>query len=116
MPSDNDQAFTKAAKRSLDQAADNLDADTVARLHAARKRAIAAHRQRRKPRINVWVPTGALAAGLAVVVATFMWFVVPTSLPPAGIEDLELLVAHEGIEFYADLDFYDWLATQNDAG
>ena len=116
MTSDNDQAFTKAAKRSLDEAADNLDAGTVVRLHAARKRAIATYRQRRKPWVNVWVPTGALAAGLAVVVATFMWFTVPTNLPPTDIEDLELLAAHEGIEFYADLDFYDWLATQSDAG
>lgn len=116
MPSDNDQAFTKAVKASLDRATDNLDADTVARLHAARKRAIAAHRQRRKPWINVWVPTGALAAGLAVVVATFMWFAVPTSLAPSDIEDLELLATHEGIEIYSDLDFYGWLATQSDAG
>ncbi len=116
MPSDNDQAFTKAAKQSLDQAADNLDADTVTRLHASRKRAIAAHRQHREPWINVWVPAGALAAGLAVMVATLMWFTVPTSLPPTDIEDLELLAAHEGIEFYSDLDFYDWLATQSNAG
>ena len=116
MPSDNDQAFTKAAKRSLDQAADSLGADTVTRLHSARKRAIATHRQRRKPWINVWMPAGAVAAGLAVMVAAFMWFTVPNSLPPAGIEDLELLAAHESIEFYSNLDFYDWLATQSDAG
>ncbi len=116
MPSDNDQTFTKAVKRSLDQAADSLDADTVTRLRTARKQAIAAHRQHRRPWINVWMPAGAVAAGLAVMVATFMWFTVPSSLPPSDIEDLELLAAHEGIEFYSDLDFYDWLATQSDAG
>ena len=50
------------------------------------------------------------------MVAILMWFTVPTSLPPTDIEDLELLAAHEGIEFYSDLDFYDWLATQSNAG
>lgn len=116
MPSNDDQAFTKAAKRSLDQAADNLDPGTVARLHAARKRALAAHGQPRKPWINVWVPAGALAAGIAVMLAILVWFTVPSNLPPTDIEDLELLAAHEDIEFYSDLDFYDWLATQSDAG
>ncbi len=34
----------------------------------------------------------------------------------AAADDLELLASGEGVEFYADLDFYVWLAEDGGAG
>lgn len=115
MTSDNDQEFVAAAKRLLDEAADGLDTDTLARLQAARKRVVTLHAQRRQRWSSAWVPVGALAGGLAV--AASLWFSIPPAgLPPTGIEDLELLAAPESIEFYADLDFFHWLTADSNAG
>lgn len=36
--------------------------------------------------------------------------------PMAAADDLELLASGEGVEFYADLDFYVWLAEDGGAG
>jgi len=110
--------FLDAAKRALDTAEKNLDAGTVARLRAARRQALEAGAQRSlRP---AWLfPVGALAAAAAVVtIATLLWFSAPTNniSLQANVDDLGLLTAPENPDFFADLEFYDWLDKNADAG
>src|SRR5690606_37779717 len=95
----------------------NLDVLTVARLRAARRRALAMQPGRRRP--GLCVAGGLVVAGLAFAVAGVVWLQTPSELPlPAPVEasgaDLDLLVS-ESPDFYSDLEFYRWLASQTDA-
>ncbi|MBI3576047.1 MAG: hypothetical protein HY083_10425 [Gammaproteobacteria bacterium] len=110
------------AKQLLDKSARELDDTTVARLRAARARAW----QRaaatppapvRRPRPRWWLPVGSVAlAGVTVAVVGALWFATPAGAPLTGIEDIELLASKETPEFYAELEFYQWLASRVDAG
>lgn len=99
------------ARRELDGLAHDLDELTVARLRAARRRALD------RPRAWSWGWNGVAAAGLAtaalavVLVAGHLWLnQTPAPLVVVGLEDLEMLSAREQPEFFSELDFYDWLA------
>jgi hypothetical protein len=62
------------------------------------------------------MPTTAVAELTVLALASVMWFTAPApELPPTEVEDLELLAAQDNLDFYADLDFYYWLTTSNDA-
>lgn len=108
-----DEKFLKDAKRVLDETEKNLEAGTLARLRASRRRAIEeglGWSRHARPR---WLlPAGGFAAaGLVFAVAGLLWFAAPDykSLQQANVDDLELLAAHDNPEFFADLEFYDWL-------
>lgn len=122
MTEPNDSMLARQAKRLLDEAAQNLDADTLARLRAARARAWQRAEQEsrtpmKRPRSHWWLPVGGLAvAGLVLAVAGTLWLVSPGGVPLTGLEDAELLAAKESPEFYAEIEFYHWLAQRNDAG
>lgn len=109
--------FLDAAKRALDKAEKNLDAATLARLRAARRQALdEGRRSRARP---AWLlPAGGLAtAGVVLTVAALLWFSAPNPNPvQANLSDLDLLTAHENPDFFTDLDFYDWLDRNADAG
>ncbi len=118
MTRDDEKRFLDSTKRVLDDAERRLDSATVARLRAARRTTLANHKHRHTWRAPVaWLPAGAFAAALTVVaIATLMWLSMPPAgLPPTDMEDLELLAAEDSLEFYADLDFYRWLAIDSDA-
>ncbi len=110
--------FLNAAKRALDDAEKNLDAGTVARLRAARREAIEQGLRRPARMRPGWLlPLGGFAtATIAFAVAGLLWFSAPNpNLLQANVSDIELLTAHENPEFFADLDFYDWLDNDSDA-
>jgi hypothetical protein len=113
---DTEEKFPSAAKRVLDEAEKNLDAGTIARLRAARRQAL--EEGLRRPSRPAWLlPVGGLAtAGVVLAVAGLLWFSAPnTTLMQASMGDLELLTAQESPDFFADLDFYDWLEHDTDA-
>ncbi len=121
MTDDKDLKLETQARRLLDDAAQDLDAGTVARLRAARARAWQLAEQEvrlpaPKPRHRGWLPVGGLAvAGIVLAVAGTLWFAAPGGVPVAGFEDSELLASKESPEFYAELEFYNWLANRADA-
>lgn len=87
-------------------------------LAAARRKALAARRTRAA---HPWVwGIGGLATTAAGVLGLVLWLGGPhgpgVTAPVPPTEDLELLASGEGVEFYADLDFYLWLAEDGDAG
>ncbi len=62
------------------------------------------------------LPVMALLSGGLIILLTLVFFRGPVTLRHsfAGLEDLDILASQEGTEFYANLDFYDWLARQAD--
>lgn len=121
MTHETDPRLETQARRLLDDAAQNLDADTVTRLRTARARAwqLAGETPRpavARPRPRWWLPVGGLAiAGIVLAVAGTLWFAAPGGAPVAGLEDVELLASKESPEFYADIEFYNWIADRTDA-
>ncbi len=121
MTDETDRKLETQARRLLDDAAQNLDADTVARLRAVRARAwqLAEQAPRvpvARPRRRWWLPVGGLAiAGIVLAVAGTLWFAAPGGAPITGFEDVELLASKESPEFYTELEFYNWLADRTDA-
>jgi hypothetical protein len=112
----NDEIPLAPARRALDAAARQLDTLTLARLRAARLRALDQARPAAPWRPGWRLAAGGFAAaGLATLVAVgLLWFSAPAPLTVAGIDDLELLSTQENPEFYADLDFYHWLASRRE--
>ena len=111
--------FLNAAKHALDDAEKNLDAGTVGRLRAARREAIEQGLRRPSHMRPGWLlPAGGFAtATIVFAVAGLLWFSAPNLiLLQVNVSDIELLTAHENPEFFADLDFYDWLDNDSDAG
>ncbi|WP_319587039.1 DUF3619 family protein [uncultured Desulfobulbus sp.] len=112
MNDEQDRKFAAAAKQLLDQAADDLDGDTLSRLHRARNRALAGTTKRppffRRP--LPLVITSALTAAALVLFVAFG----PSSqetIEKNLVADLGLLTAEESLEFFEDIEFYEWLST-----
>lgn len=112
-----DDKFVSAARRMLDAAEKNLDAATVARLRAARRQALDEGRRARTRPAWLFPVGGLVTAGVVLAVAALLWFSAPNPAPvQVNLGDLDLLTAHESPDFFADLDFYDWLDRNADAG
>jgi hypothetical protein len=61
-----------------------------------------------------WVMFGGLATATMAAVALFFWLhTSPEDFPVRHIEDFEIITSQERIDFYQDLEFYRWMATQN---
>ncbi len=103
-----DDTFLRRTRAWLDAGEGDLDPTTRARLRAARREALAAHRRTPAWR-QAWPVTaaGLAAAVLVAVLGVRLWTSPGDDLPP--LEDMALLSDPAGPEFYQDLDFYLWL-------
>jgi anti-sigma-K factor RskA len=113
--------FLSAAKTTLDDKVDQLDPQTRARLAQIRQRAIQAAADRTSARSAKttarWLMPvgGGVAVAAAIVVAVILGpepALTPAQQPAsmAVLEDINILTDSEEIEFYRDLEFYEWLA------
>ena len=106
-------------RRTLDDSVDNLDAQTLSRLTQARHRAL--EKAKGRPYLHRH-PFGLSMAGLvtaAAVVLIALFLARDPSGPQvySGIEDVEILATSENPDFFAELEFYAWLAEAlDDAG
>lgn len=107
---------TRRLLRESERACDDL---TVARLRAGRLRALEA---KRGPLRGWWPWAGGIAtAGMVAALAGTLWFNVFSDSPLSDKEqtivaDVDLLTTQENLEFYTEIEFYDWLASEPDAG
>ncbi|MBU1405960.1 MAG: DUF3619 family protein [Proteobacteria bacterium] len=115
----NEQDFLAAARKSLDAGSDNLDPAICSRLAKARLIAV----EKGLPcgqRSRVWRVAPITASLAVMLVVAFLFFKTGTDqLHPNGesLADLEIITSAEAPDFYADLDFYQWLAEdENHAG
>ena len=107
------QEFLLFAKKHLDKSVDELDSATLSRLAHSRHRALSS-----EPQGIQWAwPAWGLATASVVVLSIILWFQNPMNPEPSLLtEDLELLASSDSLEFYEDLDFYDWLSEDEQAG
>ncbi len=131
-PDDRDDAELERQAREVFKAGvDDLDSATLSRLNRSRQQAlvVAAGRHRTGWRWSLWVPSGALAAGVLAVAVLLrsplpMEAPVPVAATPTSSDvqqdPLELLMAGEDLDLAteADLEFYAWveLETADDDG
>lgn len=121
--STNDQqreAFEQRARERLAESTDRLDGRIRSRLTQARFAAVEeARRAHRSFTWRNWIPAGALAA--AAVLAVALWNgntsvpQPPTVTAQNSLDDLEIVAGDESFELLEDLEFYEWVATVDNA-
>ena len=103
-------SFVESVRQHLDAQADDLDELTVARLRAARRRALATH----KPAGKYWLPAFSVATAAAALLAVLLWQ--SPSAPPLPLEDWEIVVSGDDMELIEEYEFYEWLDATQAAG
>jgi hypothetical protein len=121
-PKVDDALFLSAAKSTLDDKIDRLDPQTSARLAQIRQQAIQAAADRTTTRnanmVRWLMPVGGGVAVAAAIMLAVTLGPDPALTPtpaqkPASmavLEDINILTDSAEIEFYRDLEFYEWLA------
>jgi negative regulator of sigma E activity len=110
--------FARRIRAQLEVENSSLDAATLSRLRQAREQALAI--AGRKQRIAWhWWPARLGLATAALLVVFIAWQLLPAERDSslAGMEDdLEILIAEDDVNFYADMEFMIWLEQQDHAG
>ena len=122
-----DEEFLSEVKQQLQKSSDELDELTLAKLGAARRRAVEAASRSAVFRLGNVLSLGRggmailMLAGVLLIASVVL---LKTAYPPVQqqlqpitlLEDMELLGAAEELEFYQELDFYLWVADEQDSG
>lgn len=100
------------ARRELDRSCAALDGSTLSRLNSIRHAALE-HKLARRHR-SLLFPFGGLVTACLLVVTVLLLDPGATTTPQRQdsppLEDIELLTDAEGLDFYEDYEFYQWLA------
>lgn len=112
--SHDEEQFVNNIKQQLDQQAEGLDGQTLSRLRQARATALAAETKRGWH----WQPLAAVAS--VSVLAVAVWLAMPVNNSGdhtlAALDDLELLASTDELEFYEEIEFYEWVGSQDEQG
>lgn len=108
-----ERKLVDAAKKLLDQSTADLDGETLTRLTRARNRALARQTERRRFFRRPVLLTGmaaSLATAAAVVLLAFFGPLGQDAADQNFVADMGLLTSEESIEFFEDIEFYEWLS------
>ena len=116
-----EEAFLAKAREALQASTAALPAEVLARLRESRRLAVeAASHPGPAWRRHGWVPAGAMAAVFVAVLGGALWLnggepsQAPASNFAAGAnEDLPIVLNNDGLDMYADMDFYQWMETED---
>ena len=112
-----EQAFVDEVRKTLQEKGEKLDPEVMMKLSAIRSGVVEDQGNRFS---WLWrmarVPAAAFMVGMVFLVFGLFYYRPPTSIQNSfsAIEDLSVLVAEESPDFFADLDFYTWLAEAED--
>jgi len=112
VPASSEAEFLRRVRADLDRSCSALDGQTLSRLNRIRHAAL--ERKAQPRRAPVLLPFGGLVTAVVLVFAVMLNE--PTQVPdalPSGAEQLEyldLLSSTEDLDFYEELEFYQWLA------
>ena len=109
MSKQDENKFETNIKQTLDKSVDNLDANTQSRIRQIRAQAV--EKAGTTSQAN-WFPvmTGALATACVMVFAIMLLIKSPeTNIQLLPVDDLELISSSDSLEFFEDLEFYEWL-------
>lgn len=119
-PVDEQDPVIKKIITELDNQAQFLDAATASRLNQSRQAAIASMRSRQRAWARWGLPLGLAGTAAAGMVAIALWMGGANPEQPGlgdpALADLALLTSEDSLEFYENLEFYQWLETELDAG
>lgn len=112
-----DERMIQTVRRELDRSTGDLDGAIAGRLAEIRAKAVAEAGRRHFPFLPRWVTVGGVATLTAAAVAGIIWFSSPSVEPvPVAVQDdpeqIELIAANDHIQLYEDIEFYHWLAAQ----
>ncbi len=109
-----EQAFLDKASDALDKSCDSMDGQTLSRLNRIRHAAIE-HGQQSQGR-TLLSPFGGLITACVFVFVVSVFYPgqsdIPIPVTPdngTAIEDLDILTSTESLEFFENLEFYQWL-------
>ncbi len=109
-----EQAFLDKASDALDKSCDSMDGQTLSRLNRIRHAAIE-HGKQSQGRTFL-SPFGGLITACVLVFVVSVFYPgqsnVKVPVTPDGgtaIEDLDILTSTESLEFFENLEFYQWL-------
>ena len=110
-----EKEFLKEARDLLESSSENLPSRTKQRLAAVRTQALQSGGEKPSPFFIPfrWVLAGGSSIVAVAALALFFWLSgSPGEIPVKNIEDFEILASRERIEIYENVDFYRWLATE----
>ena len=116
--SKSDQTFLESINRKLDQSVIDIDVSTKEALQKIRQQALSQKGNNRDVLWSWMKPVPLMAAvSLVLILSVSLRLTMDTmeTLTPA-LEDIPLLTASDDIEFYNDLDFYQWLEAEKSNG
>ena len=113
---EHEQAFVQKVKAALDESSENLDAHTLSRLRRARHRALQADRRGTAWTGHGWrIPAAGVVTASVAVLSVMLYFGLPSDIRLTDeIEDADILASKENLEISIDLDFYTWLAEEQE--
>ncbi len=101
---DNEEKFARKIKQAFDESVEQLDTRTISAIAVTRQTALSHSNSRSR-----WllVPVGVMAT----LVFAVSLYLLPAKQSSSDFmaEDLDMLISSEGLEFYEDLEFYEWL-------
>lgn len=115
---ENDDIFAQKVKAAFDASVAGLDQKILARLRAARTRAVDAVGQP-TPWFQGWrLPLGVTAAVGVALLGGVLWMggfgpPAPANTFSSASTDAPLIVNGDSLDMYADMDFYQWMAAQD---
>ncbi|HEY1991164.1 MAG TPA: hypothetical protein VGH71_01795 [Gammaproteobacteria bacterium] len=113
-----DDIFAKRAREVFLASTGSLKPDVLARLGEARRAAVAAAEGTRAGFHLGWrIPAGAVALAFVAVIGGALWTEgnapAPGSSFSAANTDAPMMMTGDSLDMYADMDFYQWLANQD---
>ena len=116
----NDKELFDKIHQHLDTEADGIDTKTANKLYQSRRKALAHYHQQIEMNNNGgalslsfkidWKQTSIAILALFTIVLSYIHYQKQDLIVPISREDYEILSNSETPEFYADLEFYLWLA------
>jgi len=113
-----DDIFAKRARELFLASTGSLDPQVLARLSEARRRAVDAMDGSKAGFSLGWrVPASAMALLFVAIIGSALWTggnaPAPGSSFTAANTDAPLMMSNDNLDMYADMDFYQWLAAQD---
>jgi hypothetical protein len=110
-----EKEFLEKAKDLLEGSSENLDPRTRQRIASIRSKALSLGQE--KPSLSFipfrWILAGSSSMVAVLALALFFWLNgSPGEIPIKNIDDFEILTSKEQIDTYQNVDFYRWLATE----
>lgn len=114
-----DDIFANRARDVFLASTGRLDPQVLARLSAARRQAVERVAEGKVPARHLgWrIPASAMALAFVAVIGGALWVggsnpAAPTAFTSAS-GDAPLMMTSDNLDMYADMDFYQWMETQD---